>query len=152
MPDALENLAKLPPRCAAVMDGHAVMIVRGSRQPVKAFLPYTTVGEWNRRHDVTPAQVSAMMAGVTFGWDTEGANPDTHARASGDEEEIGPFNYEFTATVLVPIKVQAHTLGMAEKHARRRAENLADQICFDLGKGVAEIEYPLDLLETDDPR
>lgn len=143
MRDVLDTLAKLPPRCAAVVEGQAVFINRGVSRLSPAFLGRSTVDQWNARHGVTPEQAKAMLVGVTLGWDFDGADPDTYAPS----EHIGPFTYEFLATFVVPITLKAQTLG----HGEMQAKAIALRLLTGLPEG-SDCEFPLDLLETDDPR
>lgn len=149
MPDALDHLAKLPPRCAANIEGSAVMIVRGANKTMPAFLAGSSVEKWNQDHGVTPEQVQAMLVGVTLGWDMEGADPDTHAADLGSPEHVGPFGYRFMATVLMEVTMVGPTIGTAEAAARL---SITEVLNRQLQGYPHEIEFPLDLIETDDPR
>lgn len=75
--DVLENLKKLPEKCAAKMPGtdEPILIKRG----VKGYWPLKPgfdVDGYNQRHGVNRYQVEAMLVGSMCGWEVPGANPD----------------------------------------------------------------------------
>lgn len=137
MVDALDNLAKLPPKCAAIMNNAPVFIHRGANQPQPALLAPDQVQQWNVKHNVTLEQVNAMMAGVTLGWDREAADPDSHIVS---DSQTTTQLYTFAVTLAVTIEVQANSESHALHLATTKAENLADQIVFDLNYQTAKVE------------
>lgn len=151
MRDALSNLSKLPPKCAATLEGRKVIIRRGGREPIPLHSPLT-VDAWNLNHNVTPAQVQAMIVGVTLGWEMDGADPDTHAP---EDERLGdgPFVYEYGASISIGIKVEARSEVEAAKQADAlfiRAETLLDD--QEWLQGTHCVEGSLELLNSTDPR
>lgn len=77
--DVLENLKKLPEKCAANMPGtgEPILIKRG----VKGYWPLKPgfdVEGYNQRHGVNRYQVEAMLAGSCFGWEVPGADPNLY--------------------------------------------------------------------------
>jgi hypothetical protein len=155
MRDVLENLAKLPPACAAMMAGRKVHITRGARNPIPLSTP-VTIDQWNAQHGVTEAQVKAMIVGVTLGWEMDGADPDTHAAASDDAEIGGPFEYTYQAEICVNIVIEARSEELAAQEAKMRLQEVCDWLeSGDPIPGQVVGYSPsdtLDLVETDDPR
>ena len=127
MRDILETLQGLPPRCAVVMDGQAMFIRRGARDPDPALIPTTQVDQWNEEHGVTEAQVQAMLTGLTLGWDR-------------DEVTLSEnlTTYGFIAVFDVPITVQARTEEEAIALARKAAPHIEGAVMV-----------ALDLIETE---
>ena len=154
MKDVLENLAKLPPECAALIGGRKVYIRRGARDPIPLSTPIT-VDEWNTQKGVSDAQKQAMIVGVTLGWDMDGADPDTHA---ADAEKLGDefFTYRYQSEIAVEIVIEAKSEQLAAEEARMRLGEViewleaGDPIPGQVG-GYAASDT-LDLAETDDPR
>jgi hypothetical protein len=79
------DLSKLPLVCAAAhpVDGKLIFIKLGAKgywrgENAGVVDPDMTPEKWNEAHDVTPAQMEAMLTGSMFGWHTPGANPDNH--------------------------------------------------------------------------
>lgn len=73
----LETLQKLPEQCAATnsVNGEPIIIKRGVSGYYRA--PINLIpDEYNRRHNITAAQVEAMEIGSMFGWEVPGADPD----------------------------------------------------------------------------
>ena len=155
MRDVLENLKKLPPKCAAVMNGRPVIIHRGSQHLGCWVGGKDQVDQYNARNGISPQQVQAMIVGVTMGWDKDGADPDTHHDTLSPEDPQGPFSYEFQAEITVTIKpVGYHTLDQATHAARAVLSTLCDQLNENSPVAVAEGFAPsdtLDLVDTDDP-
>lgn len=142
MPDVLATLQKLPAKCAAVIDGQAVFILRGAGYG-PSFIGTDQVDQWNQRNGVNPQQVQAMVVGATLGWDRSGADPDTHT------EEPGETWFDIYITVSVAIQIPAHTEEQALAEGRKRAEDLADRITFDIGSyGIAHVDN-IDIIETE---
>lgn len=122
MKDVLATLQKLPPKCAAVIEGQAVFIRRGALDTAPAHIPTDQVGVWNQGHGITRQQAQAMVVGATLGWDKDGADPDTHAADLGSEP--GPFLFTFAATIVVELKVSAFT----EEQATEAGNSLARDV------------------------
>jgi hypothetical protein len=154
--DVLENLQKLPPRCAAVIGGRAVFIRRGAGSVPADVLSPTTVDQWNSLNGVTPQQVQAMIVGATLGWDRDGADPETHNEVLDVEAPVGPFEYEYATEITVVIRpVGYHTEEQAAAAAKSALETLCD--CLNENSPVAVVTDfgpgdTLDLTYTNDPR
>lgn len=155
MKDVLAHLAKLPPRCAAVVDGEVSFIRRGARAPDIAFIASDTIDRWNRDHGVTEAQVKAMIAGVTLGWDMDAADPDTH---SASDEQLGDetFEYRYQTDISAEIVIKARSEQLAAHDAKLRAAEICDWLeRSNPTPGIVRGYSPsdtLDLIETNDPR
>jgi len=152
--DVLENLAKLPEQCAVVLEGRSMWIFRGGREAHVAInMPTDTVDQWNARRGITPAQVKAMIVGVTLGWDMDGADPDTHAEAT-EESKVGsgPFTYEYDTSIDVVVTVEAMNEQLAVEAAREKLRNYLsedrDWPSVRIGSDINELY----LLESTDPR
>jgi hypothetical protein len=155
MRDVLETLKKLPPACAAVINGQAVIIRRGAPEPGEALgIGKDQVDQRNAKLGVTPQQVQAMIVGVTLGWDKDGADPDTHAEDY--DSSPGPFTYEYLGEIEVTIRVTAPTEEAAFDLAKGRLRDLREQLDlrnpYPSSLGGFGISETLDLLETDDPK
>lgn len=156
MKDVLANLAKLPPECAATIAGRKVYIRRGARDPIPLSTPIT-VDQWNAQKGVTEAQVAAMIVGVTLGWDMDGADPDTHADATGDQSVgDGPFDYRYQAEITLEITPLGYrTEELAAKGAQEALTALVDLLNENSPVGVIfnyGVSDTLTLVETNDPR
>jgi hypothetical protein len=156
MRDVLETLAKLPEKCAAVIEDQSVFIRRGAPEPsATGLIAKDHVDQWNAANGVSPAQVQAMIVGVTLGWDKDGADPDTHAE--GFSEPTGPFVYEFQAEFTTSVKVNAHTEAAAAELARNRLFEVAgdlneDVIPIYVDLSTVGVSDTIDLVDTNDPR
>ena len=120
MKDVLDTISVLPPQCASVMNGEAVFIRRGAREPDPAFMPVEQVPAWNIAHDVTPEQQTAMEVGVSLGWDLDGAHTDGVCET-----------FTFTVTLAMTIKVDAASPEDAARLARVEAQTLLTEVGLD---------------------
>jgi len=123
MKDVLATLAKLPPRCAAVVEGQAVFIRRGARETSPAFMGTDQVEQWNADNDVTVEHLRAMEVGAALGWDADGADPDHYL----PEDE----NPERLLTLLVPLALEVKVRTRFDAQAAETAKNLAQTIIND---------------------
>jgi hypothetical protein len=157
MKDVLSNLAKLPPSCFAVINGQVVVIRRGARDPAPAVgISREEAGKRNAAGDVTDAQVRAMIAGVTLGWDMDAADPDTQTDEPDQQLGDDTFEYTYQADISVNIVIEAKSEQLAAEEAKLRltevcewldsADPIPGQV---LGYSPSDT---LDLIETDDPR
>lgn len=155
MRDVLDNLAKLPPSCWAIVDDQVIVIRRGAREPaVVTGISRDDVARRNAADGVTEAQVKAMVVGVTLGWEMDGADPDHQ----DPDEPLGDelFEYRYQAEIAVEIVIEARCEQLASDEAKLRL----NEVCtwLDAGDPIPGqvVGYSpsdtLDLIETTDPR
>jgi hypothetical protein len=152
MKDVLSNLAKLPPSCFAVIDGQVVVIRRGARDPAPAVgISREEAGKRNAAGGVTDAQVRAMIAGVTLGWDMDAADPDYQAPDEPLGDEL--FEYTFVGDIELQIRVTARNEELAVKQASMIRQTAADLSTEDDSRILSAAPSSiLDLIDTNDPR
>lgn len=149
MRDALHTLQKLPEKCASVQDGIAVFIRRGARSHAPAHIPSDQVDQWNQAHGIEPHVRLAMEAGLNMGWDSDAADPDSHAPELG-----GPFRYTFVGEITVQLVVTSNNEADAANEARDKLQIAADLAAEEWSwhAAVFGVSDTLDLIETTDPR
>jgi hypothetical protein len=153
MRDALANMQKLPSFCYAVMNDEAVQIRLGAREafPMPGLARDRVVFE-NQKLGVTDAQQLAMIAGVTFGWDADAADPDEHTRVTDPEAPVGPFAYEYAGDIEVTITVTAPTEEAAAAMVRERLQSISDNLLTFAEDVTCAPSETIDLVDSNDPR
>lgn len=145
MKDALANLQKLPPKCAAVVEGQAVFINRGAREIAPAFMPTDQVEQWNRTNDVTTAHLRAMEVGLALGWDADGADPDSYLDPEVDA------NPERLLTLFVPIGLTVTVKQRFAAQAVQIAKNLTETVVTDATWTFEDQPWFVSIARTDPP-
>lgn len=155
MKDVLETLKKLPPMCAAELNGDVGIIKRGagfSTHPL--ILNSHHVEIFNKQNGVLPEQAQAMIVGATLGWDKDGADPDTHKEVHNSN--LGPFTYEFDVTFFGGFRVTARSVAEAKQKVEVAVEAFEEAAQEWVEGDTAIISFcepgdHWDLVNTDDP-
>ena len=156
MKDALANLQKLPAKCYAVMNDEVVVIRRGAKEPAPFSLAKDQVVHQNLMLGVTNEEQLAMIAGVTFGWDADAADPETHRKVTDPDAPEGPFTYRYAAEIPVEIVAEAYSEEQAAEMAKCQLEWVVKYLTdADPNPGQVmgnSMPDSMDLIESDDPR
>mgnify|MGYP001121876143 CR=1 FL=1 len=127
MTDALANLMKLPEWCYGLINEQTVSIARGANHPLPVAIPQGQVDVLNARREVTIAQRLAMEAGVSLGWNSRAADPDTHSAPLGDDPR-----QQFIYTIVYPIQHVVTVRAYSEDEAFHRAEQEHEDGVFEI--------------------
>ena len=151
MPDVLETLKKLPPTCAATVNGETVLITRGVVGHETAPFGVDSVEDYNHQRGITAAQRQAMEMGSTMGWHVEGADPDHWMETLEGEVTIPKF-YRYMAPLQLVISVTEYNEPLAAQSAeqfRQQFINRAKGLLSVIGPELVDVitDGELDLIE-----